>query len=564
MSLNEDYLDDLLKAVTTEDGSSEENMKDRVNIEDNMNSENDTNTDNQMTEEQKIDESEQNDMTTQEKTIGELAIEEPTTEELTTDVSDIEDLLRSIEEEDGENGAADLGDSDNQDILSMLDNMSGDGDLAEIGDLLSKDENHEAISTDVENVLDGIEGIDSHENIENELGVDADSMEQQDVGESPKKEKKKLFGKRKNKEKNDGNESDGEKKKGLFARILDIFFEEEDLGEDEPGVGEEGATEENQAIMEELDSRRKPKGKKEKAKKEKEPKKKKEPKPKKEKAPKPKKEKKVKIPDTNEKPEKKIPRKKIIMVAVFAISVFTGIFLLTSMIPETMSVQSAKKAYSDGDYKSVYTTLAGMKLRKKDEELYKKTTVILEVQNKYTGFLNYQKLGMNMEALNALLKGIERYDKLYDYAKRLSVSDELDKTYLQILTALSENYNLSEEDARQILAYDRITYTKKLDSIINGTEFIDPNAPVEEEESVPDMLPEEKALLNMSVIGGDEADQKAAQEEQMSDPLPEEETLSTEEETLSTEEETLSTEESIGELYSGSISGDNSSVDFSR
>lgn len=557
MSLNEDYLDDLLKAVTVEEENSSETPENKEKAIDKSSS-----MMSQVDDMASLDESIVPDQDvildainaeeeSEDATIDELQKNDSVKDELTTDVSDIEELLKSVEEENDTEEKNHVENQD-QDLLSMLESMGEDSDLAEIGELLNKDENHEVIETEK---TDAEESSDISDILSAIGDEDADAIETDGAAvnvaesgpEQPTKEKKKLFGKKKKKVETEAEAEKSEtKKKGFFAKLLDIFFEEDDLDTEEPGVGEEGASEENQAIMAELDGRKKPKAKKEKKEKEKKPKKQKAPKEKK--APKPKKEKKpkeVKEPDPNKKPEKKIPRKKIILVAIFAMSVFSGIYVLTSMVPETMAVQTAKEAYSQGDYRTVYTTLAGMDLNEEETALFRRTTVILEIQGKFESYLNYQKMGMGMEALNALLKGIEKYDKLYSYGEEYGVTVELDKNYQEIITALNDNYGLSEEEARQILDYDRVTYTKKLDSLVNGTEFIDPNTPVAEEETLPDMLPEEEALLNMTVIDGEQADQQEAMEESTEDMLPEE------------------LEESK-ELYRGSIQGDHPSVDFSQ
>ena len=396
----------------------------------------------------------------------------------------------------------------------MLEGIENDSDLSEIGDLLSKDENHEAIDADIFNRNNE---DDSELNI---LEKNEETSDEQEISEKP--EKKKLFDfikKKEKKEKPDKNVQTGEKK-SLWAKFLDVFFEEvEEEKEKEIGVGEEGATDENLAILEELDNKKPAKPKKEKKKKEKKPKKEKAPKPKK-----PKKPKKEKIPDINEKPAKKIPRKKIIMVALFAASVFLAIYLLVSLLPEEINIKSARRAYEEGKYKEAYTSMVGMKLKGEDEEIYKKITIVLELQSKYDSYINFKKMDMGIEALNSLLKGITKYEKLYQFAEQLSVTDELNRIYQQILEALNQDYGLSEEDAKKINEYDRFTYTKKLDSIVNGTEFIDPNVKTEEE-SLPDMLPEEEAILKMSVVGGDEADSQAATNDTLQDELPEEEVL---------------------------------------
>ena len=162
-----------------------------------------------------------------------------------------------------------------------------------------------------------------------------------------------------------------------------------------------------------------------------------------------------------------------------------------------------------------------------------------------------------MEAINALFQGIVRYDKLLVYAEQLQVTGELDSIYQQIVSALEQNYGIGEEEAHSILEYDKVTYTKKLDSIINGTEFVDPNIPVAEEETLEDMLPEEEALLNMSVIGGDDADREAAEEETTQMGEDEE---SIQQDTENSSEDSTSNENK--ELYSGSVK--DSAVNFSK
>ena len=171
------------------------------------------------------------------------------------------------------------------------------------------------------------------------------------------------------------------------------------------------------------------------------------------------------------------------------------VLIIVIFIPIRISLEKASLAYNKQDFETAYVELQGMKLNETEKSILKKTTVILELREKFDAYLRFDKMGMKMEALNSLFQGILRYDKLAPYAEELNISSELDTTYQQILSVLQENYTISEEEARAILDYDKVVYTKKLDSIINGTEFIDPNAPVIEPVTLEDMLPEEELMM---------------------------------------------------------------------
>lgn len=656
MSLNEEYLDDLLKAVTTEEDDSKsqsvvsknfkeeksEKIPDGEQYKEEEQQSRHAFSENDLTEMlehlEEIDAASINDTDiSQASSIAEsgnaeiplmnpeyeddLSETEKKNDEATSMaesaeyMSDIDELLRSMEEaavEDPENNVVkpiedDLNELENKitddvavendlpdekasedvDIMSLLGAMDDNSDLAEIGDLLQKDEDHEAIANDdMMAILEQAAVLEE----QNKKSAEDAFKDETENSESEKK-KKGFFGwnrkkkiKEEKEEKEDSEQVGTEaeileneerleediskreeselsavkvKKKGIFAKVLDLFFEEEEsIEETLPGVGEEGATDENLAILQQLDNEKAEKKKKEKKKKEKKPKEKKnkEKKPKKEKVKKEPKEPKISQP--LEAPAKKIPRKKIIMVAMFAISVLAAVLIVVTVIPGKIAFQNATAEYEEQNYRAAYTTLAGMKLDKEEEVIFKKTTVILELQEKYDAYINYDKLGMKIEALNSLFQGIVRYDKLTPYATELKVSTELDVIYQQILSALEQNYGISEEEAREIIAYDKVTYTKKLDSIINGTEFIDPNAPVVEPETLEDMLPEEELMMqemNNAKRATEETNEKTTEENSFS-----------EEENSNNTDSGESTQKEENELFSGNVSGSDASVDFSK
>ncbi len=305
------------------------------------------------------------------------------------------------------------------------------------------------------------------------------------------------------------------KKKGLIARILDFLTEEEP----EVTMGEEGSlvSDENKAILEEIDAEDegKKKGKKgKKAKKEKEPKEKKPKKPKK-----PKKEK-VQEPID---PKKIVPMKMKVTIFALAFSVLAIVLLLMKFIPSMMNMGEARKAYYSKDYKDTFISMYGKKLSESDRILYEKAKILVLIERKYESYENYMTMDMPVQALDALMQGLMKYEVVKDRAEEYGVLNELNQIRDKLLAALALQFGVSESEAMEIVEYAPVDYTLKLQSIVDGTPFMKVQdmidggidlEPVTDEDSAtspgndsqdfPDMLPEEE---NIPVTGNDNTNQ---------------------------------------------------------
>ncbi|MBF1018471.1 MAG: hypothetical protein HXK90_03110 [Lachnospiraceae bacterium] len=288
-------------------------------------------------------------------------------------------------------------------------------------------------------------------------------------------------------------------KQGLFARIKALFAslsedeEEEETAdhltqegsetkenkaEKDLATGHEGPkeknpakeeeqlaslTEENSQVLKELNEEdaqaaEKKKKKKKKPKKEKKPKK----------APKPKKPKKAPEPPQGP-PPKRIPPKRIILVGVFAVTFGILVYLPSEVFPEPLVVKQAKSSYKKGEYWNTYKDLYGKSavLTKDQQEEFKKAEVISKMQRYYDEYADYSSVvGKEPEALNALIKGVGRYDEIYKEAKETGdpkVEEEVSNTYDDLVTALQDDYHLTEDLAKQLYAIeDPIEYTIRL------------------------------------------------------------------------------------------------------
>ena len=222
-------------------------------------------------------------------------------------------------------------------------------------------------------------------------------------------------------------------------------------------------TEENSQVLKELNEEdaqaaEKKKKKKKKPKKEKKPKK----------APKPKKPKKAPEPPQGP-PPKRIPPKRIILVGVFAVTFGILVYLPSEVFPEPLVVKQAKSSYKKGEYWNTYKDLYGKSavLTKDQQEDFKKAEVISKMQRYYDEYADYSSVvGKEPEALNALIKGVGRYDEIYKEAKETGdpkVEEEVSNTYDDLVTALQDDYHLTDDLAKQLYAIeDPIEYTIRL------------------------------------------------------------------------------------------------------
>ena len=235
-------------------------------------------------------------------------------------------------------------------------------------------------------------------------------------------------------------------KKGFIAKLryklqqIKKKNEQEDIAEQE---AEKIELEENQKKKEEKKTANREKKEQKKAEKAQK---------KKDKAAKPKKEKKVKEKKVKEPPKPgdilKIKPKSIILFLLFISGVILLIELFNSAINYNISINSAQDYFVEGNYDKAFDELSGMNIKNKDKDLYNQITIVMYVQRQYESYQNYMDMNMKPEALDALVKGIKKYDTYYNDATNYDIANEYDAIKGQIVKALQDSFNMSEDQAR--------------------------------------------------------------------------------------------------------------------
>ena len=174
---------------------------------------------------------------------------------------------------------------------------------------------------------------------------------------------------------------------------------------------------------------------------------------------KPKKEKKPKEPS---KPGDilRIKTKSIILFVLLIAGIVVLINILITSFHYSFSLTRANKYLENDKYEKAYDQLAGMKLRDADEDIYRQVGVIMYVQRQYDSYNTYMEMNRKTEALNALIKGMERYDTYIDEAKFLGVGDDVEAIKKQIVTALQKSFSISESEAETLVDLSKKDFTQ--------------------------------------------------------------------------------------------------------
>ncbi|SEW19359.1 midas domain-containing protein [[Clostridium] fimetarium] len=182
-------------------------------------------------------------------------------------------------------------------------------------------------------------------------------------------------------------------------------------------------------------------------------------KPKVEKVKKPKKEKKPKTP-TKPQDMLKIKPLSLVLLVSFVAGIVVLIEIGNTAFYYNNDISQAKLYYQNGNYQTAFDSLQGVDLKPVDEELYNQINTIMFVQKQYTSYQNYVKLGMGVEALDSLIKGIQRYYTYYPTAKELGVTEPLDANKALIINALKTTFSMSEEKAISYASLSDLDFTQ--------------------------------------------------------------------------------------------------------
>ncbi len=449
----------------------------------------------------------------EEPIMEDLAIPEPSIEELifneaefdpTVDISSVGEtsvnLMKELdfelsksnqwEEEEENNSLDDLSDND-RDILDLINEISNSEELPPIedvtnyGDQLGNDyrteqELERKSNTDIGDVFsDALSAVSSLQDIEDISVVSDDLMGMiPDIGNNdtpPAKENKEKQSPQKSKK----------KKVAFFSRIFGNIKEERTeeereqlvqkaIEEKEKKEAEKKAKEQEEKEKKELTKAAKA----ENAQKAKEENKKK--KQEKEKKAKEKKEAKDRrsreiqeLIDEIDENDGKINKVGAGIIFAFFAALAVLIVVGTSMYTYSLAIKHAKDNFEIQHYNEAYKNVYGIEIKDEDIEIYDKIMTVMFVNKQLNSYENYYNMKRYPEALDSLLKGLERYDKYYSLAGLLGIESDLDYVRSEILEKLNMTFDVSEEEANVLLSYDdQIKYSEAIYELLSDRTIV--------------------------------------------------------------------------------------------
>lgn len=153
-----------------------------------------------------------------------------------------------------------------------------------------------------------------------------------------------------------------------------------------------------------------------------------------------------------------------VVIIVFLLFALIGSFAYfgSQMFHYSEVVKRATDYFERQRYRLAYDEVSGVNVKKKDADLRDSIYTVMYVERLYESYENNIKLGRADKALDALLRGLEKYDEHYEEAVELDIVDDIDSCKEKIVQSLSEIYKLTESDAKAMLALEGKDYLDAL------------------------------------------------------------------------------------------------------
>ncbi|MBR1743647.1 MAG: hypothetical protein IJ733_17620, partial [Lachnospiraceae bacterium] len=161
---------------------------------------------------------------------------------------------------------------------------------------------------------------------------------------------------------------------------------------------------------------------------------------------------------------------KLNKVGVSIVIVCTILFLVfeiggTNLFNYSRVKKEATNYFKMGKYTDAYKSAIGTDMKDKDSEEYDKIRTVMRVQQAINAYQNYARVKYYPEALDALLRGLKRYDANIDHATELEVDKDMMKCRKQIISILQTEFQMSETDAYSIIGMEKPQYQDKVIAI---------------------------------------------------------------------------------------------------
>lgn len=136
--------------------------------------------------------------------------------------------------------------------------------------------------------------------------------------------------------------------------------------------------------------------------------------------------------------------------AAIAVVIVVG----TNIYSYSLAIENAKNNFEIQHYNEAYKNVYGIDIKDEDIEFYDQLMTVMFVNKQLNSYKHYYDMKMYPEALDSLLKGLERYDKYYSLGQLLGIESDLDYIRNEILDKLDTTFDITEDEANVLLSYE--------------------------------------------------------------------------------------------------------------
>ena len=158
----------------------------------------------------------------------------------------------------------------------------------------------------------------------------------------------------------------------------------------------------------------------------------------------------------------KLNKAGVIIVVAGSALLLAGVILGTNIFGYSASKSEAERYFTLQKYSEAYNEARGTTMQDKDPELYDKILTVMKVQQALDSYSSYAVMKYYPDALDSLLRGLQKYDENIDMALDLEIEGDMKVCKNRILSILKDEFSLSEQEAYNILSLDDEAYTRKV------------------------------------------------------------------------------------------------------
>lgn len=152
------------------------------------------------------------------------------------------------------------------------------------------------------------------------------------------------------------------------------------------------------------------------------------------------------------------------VIIVFALFIALAVLVIfgTKVFNYNQVIKRAQDYFDRQRYRLAYDEVSGVEVKPKDEELRDRIYTVMYVERLYESYENNMQLGRPDVALDALIRGLQKYDEHYEEAVELDIVDDIKSCRAKIVQALKDTYHMTEEQAYALSVLEGQQYSTLL------------------------------------------------------------------------------------------------------